>query len=186
MSIYSNTLIQKPSRSASYALNHRILRALFAITWLICARWTPTQFRLWRIVILKMFGAKIPYSANIYASAKIWYPPNLNMARNSTLGPNTFCYCTAPVFIGENTVISQNVTLCTGSHDITLSNLPLIHKTITIEDQVWIGMGAFVGPGVTIHSGAVLGAMAVAMTSIAQNTVSVGNPAKFLRYRNSC
>lgn len=184
MSMYSKALIQKPSRSASYALSHRMVRAIFAMIWLLCARWTPVQFRLWRIIILKIFGAKISYSANIYASTKIWYPPNLHMDRNSTLGPNTFCYCTAPVFIGENAVISQNVTLCTGSHDITLPNLPLIHKSIKIEDQVWIGMGAYVGPGVTVHSGAVLGAMAVAMTSIAPNTVSVGNPAKFLRYRN--
>jgi putative colanic acid biosynthesis acetyltransferase WcaF len=55
--------------------------------------------------------------------------------------------------------------------------MPLLRPPILIEDDVWIAAGAFVGPGVTVGEGAVLGARGVAMKDLESWSIHVGNPA---------
>lgn len=52
---------------------------------------------------------------------------------------------------------------------------------IKIQDNVWIGMGVIVLPGVTIGEGSVIGAGAVVTKDIPPNTLAVGSPAKPIR-----
>jgi phosphonate metabolism protein (transferase hexapeptide repeat family) len=54
---------------------------------------------------------------------------------------------------------------------------------VVLGNDVWIGHGAVVLPGVTIGNGAVLGAGAVASKDIPPFAIAVGVPAKILRYR---
>jgi maltose O-acetyltransferase len=56
-----------------------------------------------------------------------------------------------------------------------------VAKAIIIEDNVWIGGGAILLPGVKIGRNAVVGAGAVVSRSVPANTVVAGNPAKVLR-----
>ena len=53
---------------------------------------------------------------------------------------------------------------------------------IRIGDDVWIGAGAIILPGVTIGEGAVVGAGAVVTKDIPPFAIVVGNPAKIIRY----
>ncbi len=61
--------------------------------------------------------------------------------------------------------------------------MQLISSPIVLEAQCWVCAAAFVGPGVTIHEGAVLGAMSVTTKNIDAWTVNAGNPARMLRRR---
>ncbi len=54
-------------------------------------------------------------------------------------------------------------------------------KPVRIGDEVWIGGGAILLPGVTIGKGSVIGAGAVVTKDIPPYTVAVGNPARVLR-----
>jgi maltose O-acetyltransferase len=54
-------------------------------------------------------------------------------------------------------------------------------KPITIGDNVWLGGGAIVLPGVTIGDNTVIGAGAVVTKDIPANSVAVGNPARVVR-----
>ena len=54
---------------------------------------------------------------------------------------------------------------------------------IRIGDDVWLGTGAVVTRGVTIHSGAVIGARAVVTEDIPANAIAMGNPARVVKYR---
>lgn len=56
---------------------------------------------------------------------------------------------------------------------------------ITIEDNVWIGGGAILLPGVTIGKGSVVGAGSVVTRDVPQYCVAVGNPCRVIR-RNIC
>ena len=167
----------------SFRLSHRLFRLVWIVAWALLARWTPPAARRWRILLLKLFGARISWSANVYASARIWYPPNLEMRSRSTLGPGAICYCMAAIRIGDHAIVSQRAHLCAGTHDINSPTFQLFALPITIGDHAWIAAEAFVGPGIEVGEGAVLGARGVASRSLPAWTVSAGNPARFIRER---
>lgn len=60
---------------------------------------------------------------------------------------------------------------------------PVEAKLTIVENDVWIGHGAFVLPGVTIGTGAVVGAMAVVTKDVPPYAVVVGSPARIMKYR---
>ncbi len=63
------------------------------------------------------------------------------------------------------------------------SHNPLITAPIIIEDQAWVAADVFIGPGVTIGQGAVVGARACVYKNIEPWTVVGGNPAIFIKKR---
>ena len=54
-------------------------------------------------------------------------------------------------------------------------------KPIVIEDNVWLGAGAVVGPGVTIGENTIVGAGSVVMKSLPANVIAAGTPARVIR-----
>lgn len=169
--------------AATFALKHRMTRALWTVTWFLFAAWTPPPLRRWRIFLLRLFGAKLHSTVNVYGSAKIWYPANLEMNAYATLGPGVICYSMAPIRIGHHVVISQRAHLCCGSHDISDPTFQLTARPIDIGNNAWICAEAFVGPGVYIGEGAVLAARGTAFSDLAPWSVSMGNPATYVKDR---
>lgn len=110
-------------------------------------------------------------------------PWNLEMAEYSCLSPEVDCYNVDKVIIGSHSTVSQKTYLCTASHDITKPDNPLITAPIAIEDQTWIGASVFIGMGVTVKQGAVVGATSSVYKNVEPWTVVGGNPAKFIKKR---
>ncbi len=133
--------------------------------------------------ILRLFGAKVPTHVNIYSSCTIFAPWNLEVGHYSTIGPNTTIYNKDMVKIGSNVVISQGAHICSASHDISDPHHALITKPIIIHDRVWIAADAFVGMGVDIGEGAVVGARSAVFKDVDAWSVVGGNPAKFIKTR---
>lgn len=167
----------------SFALGNRLYRLAWALTWLLLARWTPPPLRAWRRLLLRLFGAQVAPTANVYASARIWSPANLVIGDHAAIGPGAIVYSMAPITIGAHAVISQRAHLCAGTHDIEDAAFQLRARPIAIGARAWIAAEAFVGPGVTIGDGAVLGARGCAMRDLRPWTVHGGNPARQLRDR---
>lgn len=130
-----------------------------------------------------MFGAKVHPTAQVYSSARIYYPANLTMEAYSCLADGVECYNVAPVTVGAHSTISQGTLLCTASHDITDSHHRLVTAPIVVEDQVWIGARAYIGMGVVVRQGAVVGATASVYKTVEPWTVVGGNPARFIKKR---
>jgi len=63
--------------------------------------------------------------------------------------------------------------------------MPLTTAPILIGEGVWIAADVFVGPGVAIGNGAVIGARSSAFTNIEPWTVVAGNPARVIKKRES-
>ena len=88
------------------------------------------------------------------------------------------------VYIGNHVMIGPNVTIDTGTHpicpelrrDAVQYNLP-----VHIGDNVWLGAGTIVLPGVTIGENSVIGAGSVVTRDIPANVVAVGAPCRVLR-----
>lgn len=167
----------------SFPLSNRLYRALWSTTWFLLAAWTPPPLHPWRRMVLRAFGAEMAKGARVYGSARIWYPPNLSMGLNAVLGPRVNCYYQGKITLGDYAVVSQSAQLVTGTHDIDSGDFALITRPIAIGRHAWIAASAFVGPGVTIGDGAVLGACAVAFKDLSDWSVYVGNPAQFVRRR---
>jgi putative colanic acid biosynthesis acetyltransferase WcaF len=167
----------------SFSLGHRLHRALWGLVWRLFGAWTPPPCRRWRIMLVRLFGGRISSTAAIYGGVRIWYPPNLTMHDYATLGPGANCYCMAPVEIGRFAVISQGAHLCTGTHDFRDPAFQIYARPIRVGDDAWICAEAFVGPGVTVEVGAVLGARAVSFVDLSAWTVYSGNPATVVSTR---
>ena len=174
MRIYKNKL----------TLMNKIKRFLWNLVWQIFIRPLPRNTgRIWVLFLLRLFGAKVHRTANVYSSVKIYAPWNLVMQEHSCLAPEVDCYNVDKVFIGSYSTVSQKTYLCSASHDVTKSSNPLITAPIIIENQVWIGANVFLGMGVTINTGAVVGATSSVYKDIEAWTIVGGNPAKFIKKR---
>lgn len=171
------------SGGPSFSLANRLTRLAFGAVWLLLARWTPRPLNPWRILLLRLFGARIGSGVIVYGSARIWLPAHLEMDDGSTLGPGVECYAMAPVSIGARTIISQRAHLCAGTHDHRDPVFQLCARPIRIGSDAWIAAEAFVGPGVTVGEGAVLGARGCAFADLDPWTVYSGNPAVSLGSR---
>lgn len=180
----TNTNIDLSRYHNALSRRHQIVRLVWNIVWTVFARPLPRSIGSgWKRFLLRMFGAKIHPSAVVYSSANVYYPANLEMEAYSCLASEVDCYNVALIKIGANSTVSQGAYLCTASHDITNPLNPLITASIIIEDQAWIAADAFVGMGVTIGQGAVVGARAAIFKDVEPWTVVGGNPAKFIKKR---
>jgi len=166
-----------------HSIQSRIARGIWVIVWTLLYRPSPKALHWWRKLLLRTFGAKIGRGAHIYPSVKVWAPWNLTMADYSCLASDVDCYCVAPISIGAHTTVSQYSFLCAASHDFEQFDMPLVTKPIVVEDQVWICADVFVGPGVTIEQGAVVGARSTVVKNVARWTIVAGNPARFVKQR---
>lgn len=147
-------------------------------------RWLPgMSLRYVRNIFLIMFGAKIPLRCYIYSSCKIWGPWNLQVGKYCCIGPNTRLYNRAPIILKDNVVVSQGSYLCTASHDITDPKHAVVMKPIILENSSWVAADAFIGMGVIIGEGAVVGARGCVFKNVEPWTVVGGNPAKFIKRR---
>jgi len=167
----------------SYSLRHRLNRIIWNLVWFLLASWTPAPAHRWRVFLIRLFGGRVAKNAHVYPSVRIWYPPNLSMGDHACLAPEVNCYCMAQISLGDYAIVSQGAFLCSGSHDIDDEAFQLITKPIRIERYAWVAAEAFVGPGVIIEEGGVLGARGVAFRKIEAWSVYGGNPARLIRER---
>jgi putative colanic acid biosynthesis acetyltransferase WcaF len=114
---------------------------------------------------------------------RIWHPAFLVMGDHATLGPRVNCYNQATITLGDYAVVSQDASLCSGTHDYEDRDFQLRTRPITLGAHCWIAAEAFVGPGVGVGAYAVLGARGVAMRDLKAGVVHAGNPAMAVKRR---
>ena len=151
--------------------------------WLVLCRWTPPPLWAWRRAVLRAFGAKVGAKGRVYGSTRIWPPANLSLGDGAVLGRRVNCYNQGHIAIGAGAVVSQDASLCASTHLVEDPSFPLVLRPIHIGRDAWIAAEAFVGPGVTVGDGAVLGARGVAMRVLEPWTYYGGNPATALKPR---
>lgn len=112
------------------------------------------------------------------------YGCNIYIGENFFANFNLTILDEAEVRIGNNVFIGPNVSMYTACHPLE----PEVRNTgvewaepITIGNNVWIGGGATILPGVTVGDNAVIGAGSVVTRDVPGNTVVAGNPAKVIR-----
>ena len=117
-------------------------------------------------------------------------PLYVDYGSNITIGDGTFVNVglvaldVTPITIGAHCQIGPNVQLLTPTHPLDPDPRRAgfeAGEPITLGDNVWLGGGVIVCPGVTIGENTVVGAGAVVTKDLPRNVVAVGNPAKIMR-----
>ena len=88
------------------------------------------------------------------------------------------------IYVGNKVMFGPNVTVATANHPINaeLRRCALqYNKDVYIGENVWIGSGVIIVPGVSIGENTVIGAGSIVTKDIPKNVVAVGNPCRVLR-----
>ena len=126
---------------------------------------------------------------NVRVNQPIWvdYGCNLSLGANSLINMNCTLLDTGKITIGDNTLIGPDVKIYTAVHPLLPNERIYTDETgktairtqtapVTIGNNVWIGGGTIILPGVTIGDNIVIGAGSVVTKSISANVVACGNP----------
>jgi maltose O-acetyltransferase len=112
------------------------------------------------------------------------YGFNITLGERSFVNFNGVFLDCAEIAIGDRVEIGPNVQLLTADHprDIESRRKRLeFAKPITIEDDVWLGGGVIVLPGLTVGTGSIVGAGSVVTTDVPPDVVAAGNPCRVIR-----
>jgi maltose O-acetyltransferase len=122
--------------------------------------------------------------AHIRPPLYVDYGTYITVGARTFINYNLTALDVAPIVIGEDCQIGPNVQLLTPVHPLEPQprrDRLEAARPITIEDNVWIGGGAIICPGVTIGRDSVIGAGAVVTRDIPARSLAVGSPAKVIR-----
>lgn len=112
------------------------------------------------------------------------YGYNIIAGENVFINYNCCILDVMPVVLGNNVMIAPHVQIYTATHPLEAKSRNSgreFAKPITIGNDVWIGGGAIICPGVTIGNGAVIAAGAVVVKNVPNHVLVGGNPAKVIR-----
>ena len=132
-------------------------------------------------IIGKLFGKT---KENFCVTAPFYCDYGYNIGENFYSNHNLVILDGAKVEIGDNVFIAPNCCITTAGHPINIDerNRGLEYAyPIKIGNNVWIGAGANILPGVTIGDNVTIGAGSVVNKSIPANSIAVGNPCKVIK-----
>jgi putative colanic acid biosynthesis acetyltransferase WcaF len=167
----------------SFSIYNRFYRFCWKIIYFTLFKYSPRFFHSWRILILRIFGAKVGKGVHVYPKVEIWAPWNLIIGDESGIANGVKLYSQDKIIIGKRVVISQGSHLCTGTHNFNKKGFPLLTKPITIGDQAWIAAEVFIHPGIVIGNGAVIGSRSVVTKNVNPWMVCSGFPCVELKKR---
>ena len=120
-------------------------------------------------------------------------PLHTNWGKYTHLGNNVYANFNLTlvddthIYIGDYVMIGPNVTIATAGHPIDpelRQKVAQFNIPVRIGNNVWIGAGAVILPGITIGDNSVIGAGSIVTKDIPANVVAVGNPCRVLREIN--
>jgi maltose O-acetyltransferase len=136
----------------------------------------------WTLVGLRM-GRKV----EIYSNVIIHNAARVSVGDNSTILSFTVLFGSGGITIGKDVLISSNCSIFSITHRTDALEQGLLFREtrrmapVEIGNNVWIGTGARILPGVTIGANTVVGAGSVVTRSLPSGVVAVGVPARIVR-----
>ncbi len=140
-----------------------------------------------RMALLKEILAEV--GENCYVEP----PLHANWGINTHFGNNVYANFNltlvddCDIYIGDSVMFGPNVTVAVAGHPIDPDlrrKVAQFNIPVRIGNNVWIGAGAVILPGVTIGDNSVIGAGSIVTKDIPANVVAVGNPCRVLREIN--
>jgi putative colanic acid biosynthesis acetyltransferase WcaF len=172
--------VTKNRAAAKWTAREQLGRVLWAAAWPLF-RLSPRPFWVFRRALLRLFGATVGAGVHVYPTVRIAIPWNIKLGHNCAVGDRVILYSLGLISIGNRSTISQGVHLCAGTHNIADLARQLLKPPIFVGDDAWVCADAFIGPGVTVANGVIVGARAVVMRDVTRSVIVAGNPAREIR-----
>lgn len=134
-----------------------------------------------RVLILRELLAEFGEGSEIRSPFFCDYGANIRIGSGTFLNFNCVLLDVAPITIGDRVQIAPGVQLLAADHPTDLETRRgglECGGPVTIADDVWIGGGAIVLPGVTVGRGSVIGAGSVVTRDVPGGVVALGNPCR--------
>lgn len=112
------------------------------------------------------------------------YGSNISVGDDVYFNVNAVILDCASVSIGDRVLAGPNVQLLAATHPVEAAARRTgreLARPITIGDDVWLGGGAIVGPGVNVGARSVIGAGSVVVHDVPSDVVAAGNPCRVVR-----
>lgn len=151
---------------------------------LVCHQYNSSRDRLKQEEILNKLLGKVGSNCLIEAPFFCDYGYNIFLGDNVYFNFNCTILDAAPVYIGNGVKLAPGVQLYTAGHPIDPSDRAACLEfatSIKIDDNVWVGGGSILLPGVSVGENTVIGAGSVVTKSLPSNVVAVGNPCRIIK-----
>ena len=137
-----------------------------------------------RNVILKQLLGKTEAQYYIEPPFRCDYGYNITIGKNFYANYNCTILDCAKIEIGDHVLLGPNVSLFTAGHplkaDERIKGLEYAYP-ITIGNNVWIGGGTIINPGITIGDNSIIGSGSIVTKDIPANVIAAGNPCRIIR-----
>lgn len=142
--------------------------------------------------VLVFHPENIELGTNVYVGhqsiLKAYFRNQMKIGDGTWIGQQCFFHSAGGIDIGQNVGIGPQVRILTSTHGEAGRQLAILHSPITfapvvIEDDVDIGVGSIILPGIRLGRGAQIGAGSVVTKDVEPYAVVAGNPARLLRMR---
>lgn len=134
-------------------------------------------------LIRKIFG-QVGSNVHFEKGMRIDYGINTHIGNNVFINFNFVLLDCAPVTMGNNVFIGPDVQIYTAQHPLDIG-LRREHigsaRPVSIGNDVWIGGGCVILPGVTIGDGSTIGAGSVVTRSVPAGVIACGNPCRVVK-----
>jgi maltose O-acetyltransferase len=134
--------------------------------------------------ILSRLLGSVGEDVEVRSGLQVVFGENIAIGARSFVNYNLVALDDAPIVIGEDVKIGPGVQLIAGTHptEATLRRRKSwLARPVNIGNNVWVGAGAMILPGVTVGDNTVIGASSVVTRSLPADVVAHGNPARVVR-----
>jgi putative colanic acid biosynthesis acetyltransferase WcaF len=165
-----------PKRRTVWTTKQRLVRLCWGtfgrLFWVLCP--------CWRSQILRFFGAKIGKGCTFSRQIEIVIPWNLVVGDDCHIGEYVILYTLGTITLGSRVRIDTRAHLCAGTHDMRDTTFPLLCPPISVGDDSFIGVDAYIAPDISLGANTIVHPRASVYKSFQDGVELQGNPAKII------
>lgn len=128
----------------------------------------------------ELFDGNVPEGLGLFTPVQIDFPKQMTFGNHVFINHSFTAMSIGGITIGNNVQIGPHVTIVTDNHDFH-DRYVLKCRSVVLEDNVWIGAGATIMPGVRVGKNAIIAGGAVVTKDVPADTIVGGNPARVIK-----
>lgn len=168
------TAAPPPARRSVWTPKQKLIR----VVWTVIARPFWIFFPGLRAPLLRLFGGTAGPRCRFGRNVEITIPWHIRCGSDVTVGDRVILYSLGVITLEDGVSIDYRAHICAGTHDMTDSTFPLLRPPITIGAGSFVGLDAYIGPGVRLGRDCRVWPRTSVYKSAPANTHLAGSPGR--------